>query len=146
MSTKQNLGYQYVVGTGAGIMTKTIELSVAAFTDGAGADGVYTWASAVPKHAIGLGSVVETLTTFNVATTVLVGQTSAEDEWTANAATAATTTIGTKIVSIYATAPAVVTTTSAGTVYVTIRHASDFTLVTAGKIRVTLIFLATQPY
>ena len=142
--SKQNSGYTQVVGRGAGINTVEVEIDHSAFTDGGSTTGSYTLTDIVPAYSIGLGSFVETTEAFNVAVTASVGNTAGEDQWTADAVTAAVTTLGTKILSIYSTAPAVVS-TSAQDIYVTLTHSSDFTLVTSGKIKVRLIYLATLP-
>lgn len=141
--SKQNSAYTQITGQGAGIRTTEIEIDHALFTDGGSTTGSYTITDAVPANSIGLGSYIETLEGFNVAVTASLGNTAAEDEWTAGAVTAAVTTAGTKITSVYGTTPAVIA--SEQDIYVTLTHSSDFTLVTSGKIKVRLIYIATDP-
>jgi hypothetical protein len=141
--SKQNSAYTQIVGQGAGIRTTEIEIDHALFTDGGSTTGSYTITDAVPANSIGLGSYIETLEGFNVAVTASLGNTAGEDEWTAGAVTAAVTTAGTKIMSVYGTTPAVIS--SEQDVFVTLTHSSDFTLVTSGKIKVRLIYIATDP-
>ena len=143
--SKQNSAYTQITGEGAGIMTTEVEIDHAAFTDGGGTTGSYTITDAVPAYSIGLGSFIETTETFNEAVTASVGNTAGEDQWTADAVTAAVTTLGTKILSIYSTAPAAVSTTDQD-IFVTLTHASDFSLITSGKIKVRVIYLATKPF
>ncbi len=133
------------VAKGAGIMSKEIELSYDVFTD-VTTTGSYEWTKVIPPYALRLGCVVETLETFNAATTVAVGITAADNTWT-SATTGTCTTIGYKGAFPYGAATiitgAFATTAGGESVHITLTTA-DYTLITSGKIKLKVFYLATQ--
>lgn len=143
--TIESSQYQAVT-KGAGIMSSEIELDHSAFTDSGSATGTLEWTKAIPPYALRLGCIVETLETFNVVTTVAVGITAAGNTWT-SATTGTCTTIGYKTAFPYGAATiitgAFATTAGGESVHVTLTVA-DYTLVTSGKIKVKVFYLATQ--
>lgn len=144
--SKANVAYEQVVGEGAGIMCAEIELDHSVFTD-SGTTGTFEWSSIIPPYSLRLGCVVETLETFNAATSVTIGITAAANEWTAAAAATYTcTTIGYKVALPYGAATIVTGAFSGSTaesVHITLTTA-DYTLITSGKIKVKIFYLATQ--
>lgn len=142
--SKQNAAYTQITGEGAGIRVTEVEIDHSLFTDGGSTTGSYTITDAVPARSIGLGSLIETTEGFNTAVTAALGNSAGQDEWTAGAVTAAVTTAGTKILSAYETTPTVIA--AEQDIYVTLTHSSDFTLVTSGKIKIKLIYIATEPF
>jgi hypothetical protein len=150
MANKQSAAYEYITGSNAGINTSVIELDYNKFTTST-ADGIFEWTDALPAYSIGIACILETLKTFNVAIdSFKIGNTTGEDEWTTGAIeTDDPTTIGFKSMNMYASTgtsalPGVVG-TSAQHVFIYLTHASSYALVTSGRVRVTLIYIATQP-
>lgn len=143
--SKANAAYEHVVGEGIGIMCSEIELDHSVFTD-VTTTGSFEWTSVIPPYSLRLGCLVETMETFNAATTVAVGITAAANEWT-SATTGTCTTLGYKHLFPYGAATIITgeeTTTSGGeSVHVTLTTA-DYTLITAGKIKLKVFYLATQ--
>jgi len=148
MTTKRTIGYQGVVGAGCGIMTREFILDHSVFTDST-TTGSYEIPDVIPMYALRMAVLVETLETFNEAVTIAVGITAAGNTWT-SATTGTCTTIGYKHLFPYGAATIITgaeSTTSGGeSVHVTLTHGSDYTLITSGKVKIKVIYLATQPY
>ena len=141
--SKQNVQYSGVV-KGAGIVSQEIILDHANMTDST-TTGSFEWTLAVPAYSIRMACVVETIETFNEAVTVAVGITAAGNTWT-SATTGTCTTIGYKHVFPYGAATIITgaENTAVESVHITLTHATDYTLITTGKIKVKIIYLATQ--
>lgn len=140
--SKHNSDYEHIVGHGAGIMTSEITLDHAMMTDSGGATGTYVWTGAIPAYSMPLGLYTETLETYTAAITLKAGASAAQDEYT-NGTTATITSAAAKTLTKYESLGGVVT--SLATVYITLTHGSDWTLVTAGKVLIRLIYIATRP-
>ena len=144
--SKQNESYEAIIGTGVGFASRSIEIDYSRFTD-VTTTGAFEWTTVIPNYAIRYACLVETLETFNEAVTVAVGITAAANTWT-SATTGTCTTIGYKNLFPYGAATIVTGAASATaggeSVHVTLTHGSDFTLITSGKIRVTVYYLATE--
>ncbi|MCJ7828916.1 MAG: hypothetical protein MUP81_04160 [Dehalococcoidia bacterium] len=142
--SKQNVQYEGVTGHGVGIMSAEIELDHAMMTDSGSTTGTYDWTNPIPPYSLRLGCVVETLETYSAACTVAVGITAAANEWT-SATTGTCTTLGYKHVFPYGAATIITgqENTAAESVHITLTVA-DWTLITTGRIKVKVFFLATQ--
>lgn len=148
MSTKHNIGYQGVVGAGTGIMTREFIIDHSVVTDGGSTTGTYEIPDIIPPYSLRLGVLVETLETFNAATTIAVGIAASGSTWT-SATTGTCTTIGYKHLFPYGAATIITgaeSTTSDGEhIYITFTTA-DWGAITSGKVKIRVIYLATQPY
>jgi len=140
----ENVQFEAVT-KGIGIVSKEIILDHANFTD-VTTTGTYEWTDVIPPYSLRLGCMVETLETFNAATTVAVGITAAANEWT-SATTGTCTTIGYKHLFPYGAATIITgeeTTTAGGeSVHITLTTA-DYTAIVAGRIKLKVFYLATQ--
>ena len=146
MATKQTMAYQATEGTGIGFASASFELDHSQFTDST-TTGSKELTKVIPPYALRYAVLVETLETFNEAVTIAIGITAAGNTWT-SATTGTCTTIGYKHLFPYG-ATTIVTgaehTTAAGeSVHITLTHGSDYTLITSGKIKITLFWLQTQ--
>jgi hypothetical protein len=146
MATKQTMAYQATEGTGIGFASASFTLSYSQFT-ATGATGLKELTKVIPPYALRYAVLVETLETFNAAVTISIGITSTGATWT-SATTGTCTTIGYKHLFPYGAATIVTgaehTTTAGESVHVMLTHASDYTLITSGKVRITLFWLQTQ--
>lgn len=143
--SKQNVSYSHIEGEGVGIGCIEVTLDHSVFTD-ATTTGAYQISSAIPPYSLRLGCVVETIEAFNEAVTVAVGITAAANEWT-SATTGTCTALAYKGAFPYGAATIITGAFSGSTaesVHVTLTHGSDFTLITSGKIKLKVFYLATQ--
>ena len=144
--SKQNVQYSGVV-KGAGIVSQEIILDHANMTDST-TTGKYEWTYATPAYALRMAVLVETLETFNVDLTVAIGITNAGNTWTSATTGSITADTAYKHLFPYGAATIITgaehTTTAGESVHITLTHASDYTLVTSGKMKIKIIYLATQ--
>jgi hypothetical protein len=143
--SKANVSYEAITGTGIGFDSNSIVLDHAQMTD-VTTTGTFVWTEAIPDNALRYACMVETLETYNAATTVAVGIADAGQTWT-SAGTGTCTTLGYKNLFPYGAAT-IVTGAASGTaggesIHVTLTTA-DYTAITSGKIRVTVYYLATE--
>lgn len=142
--TIENVQWQSVTH-GAGIMSAEIEIDHSSFTDST-TTGKFDWTNPIPPYSLRLGCLVETTEVFNEAVTVAVGITDAANEWT-SATTGTCTALGYKAAFPYGAATIITGAFSGSTeesVHITLTHGSDYTLITTGKIKLRVFFLATQ--
>ena len=144
--SRQNVQLE-AVSKGAGIVSQEIILDHSNMTDST-TTGKYNWTFATPAYALRLACVVETLEDFNVDLTVAVGIADAGNTW--SSATTGSITASTKYKHLFPYGAATIitgaehTTTAGESVHITLTHASDYTLVTTGKIKVKIIYLQTE--
>jgi hypothetical protein len=148
MANKQSSSYEYITGSTCGLASTSVTLGLKNFTDSGSTTGRVEIKNAVPAYAIRVGVLIETLETFNAATSIGVGLSTGTTEWTSGAAITSyvCTTLGYKIFLPYG-ATTVVTglaTTATESVWVALSQASAFSTLTTGKVKVTVIYLATQ--
>ena len=143
--SKENVGYEAVEGIGIGIKSAEFILDHSQFTD-VTTTGSKEITKVIPPYSLRLACKVETLETWSAAITVGVGITAAGTTWTSAAATATAETIGFKAYCPYGAATIITGAFSGATaesVHVTITCA-DYTLITSGKVKITVFYLATQ--
>ena len=144
--TRQNAGYEAVAGTGIGIKSAEFILDHSQFTDST-TTGKKELTYVIPPYSLRLCCLVETLETFNEAVTIAIGITDAGNTWT-SATTGTCTTLGYKHLFPYGAATIITgeehTTAAGESVHVTLTHATDFTNITTGKVKIKLFYLATQ--
>jgi hypothetical protein len=119
------------------------------FTDGAGASGTLNLSKQIPAGSFVIGSKVKVTTGFTGDTTAVmdVGNASDEDRYsltTHNVLAAASNLLENADVGASGAA-GLDPTTSDTTVKLTITGASDFGLITAGKLYVEVFYLSTNP-
>lgn len=150
MANKQSAAYEMITGAGVGLASTSFILGKSNFVDGGGTQATLELVNAVPAYAQRIGVLVETLESYassgvaNV-TTIAVGITNTGNTWT-SATTGTCTTIGYKVLFLYG-ATTVVTglpTTAKESVFVTLTTTAAFSTLTTGKVKVTVIYLATQ--
>ena len=147
MPNNQSLSYGEVASTGMGIKSSTFELDHSQFTD-VTTTGSKEITLVVPPRSLRLACIVETTETWSAAITVGVGIAAAGTTWTSAAATATAETLGFKAYCPYGAATIITGAFSGSTaesVHVTITCA-DYTLITSGKVKITVFYLATQNY
>lgn len=121
-----------------------VEIDRSAMTDGGGTAGTYDLAEQLPKGAIPLGWTAEVLTAFsgNASAVIQVGTAADPDRFSADTAQSvfAAGLVGSAVIA----ADALKGVGAAQTIRVTITSGTDFTAVSAGKLKLRLFYTRTR--